>query len=200
MKQIFLWFLFSNFIVKWGNCMWKNSSVREIVIAGLFIAMGLVLPMVFHSFDLGSSFLPMHIPVLISGFVLSAPFATIVGALTPFLSAIITGMPPLYPVMPYMVFELAAYAAVVSVISRKLKWIVYLTLVLSMAVGRIVAGAAVWLMVAVFGAKLPNPFVFISTAVVTGIPGIIIQLIAIPPLVMLLKKTNVIRNEACKIG
>lgn len=180
--------------------MWKNSSVREIVVAGLFIAIGLVLPMVFHFFDLGNSFLPMHIPVLISGFVLSTPFAVIVGALTPLLSSIITGMPPLYPVMPYMFFELAVYAAAVSVISRKLKWNVYLTLVLSMAAGRIAAGAAVWLMVAVFNAKLPNPFVFVSAAVVSGIPGIIIQLIAIPPLVIFLKKINIIRNEVCKIG
>ncbi len=80
-----------------------------------------------------------------------------------------------------------------------MKWNVYLTLVLSMAAGRIAAGAVVWLMVAVFNAKLPNPFVFVSAAVVSGIP-VIIQLIAIPPLVILLKKINIIRNEVCKIG
>ena len=177
----------------------NNNSVREMVISSLCITMGLILPVIFHSFGLGSTFLPMHIPVLLSGFILPMPYAVAVGAITPLLSSIITGMPPMFPIMPYMVFELAAYAAVASILSRKMRLNPYPSLVGSMIVGRIVAGVVVWVLIELFGAKLPNPFVFIGSAITTGIPGMIIQLVAIPPMVVILKKTNIIGNEVLKI-
>ena len=169
----------------------NKNSVREMVVSSLCISMGLILPVIFHSFGLGSTFLPMHIPVLISGFILPVPYAVLVGAITPLLSSIITGMPPIFPIMPYMLFELVTYAAVASILSRKMKLNAYFTLVGSMITGRIAAGAAVWVLIELFGAKLPNPFAFVGAALTTGIPGIIIQIVAIPPLVLVLKKTNI---------
>ena len=177
----------------------SENSIREMVTSGLFITMGLVLPVIFHFFGLANSFLPMHIPVILAGFILSAPYAIAVGAITPFLSSVITGMPPLFPVMPYMVFELATYAAVASILSKKMKLNTYFTLVGSMIAGRIIAGTVVWVMVVLFGAKLPNPVAFIVTAVTTGIPGIIIQLVSIPAMIGILKKTNIIRNGVSEI-
>lgn len=177
----------------------ENKSVKEIVLSGLFITMGLVLPVIFHFFGLGKAFLPMHIPVLIAGFVLSTPYAVLVGALTPLLSSIITGMPPLFPVMPYMMLELAAYAGLASVFARKLKFNTYITLIISMLSGRIVAGAAVWLMVVLFDVKLPGPFVFITSAIITGIPGIIIQLVLIPIVLTFLRKSSITKSEVLEI-
>lgn len=173
----------------------RNNSIREMVMSGLFITMGLVLPVMFHFFGLGKNFLPMHIPVLLAGFILSLPYAIAVGVITPVLSSVITGMPPMFPVLPYMVFELAVYAAAANVLSKKVKLNTYLSLIISMVAGRIVAGIVVWGMIAIFGAKLPGPTVFIISAVTAGIPGIIIQLAFIPPMIILLKKTNIIRNE-----
>lgn len=71
----------------WGFFM-QNKLVKEVVLSGLFIAIGLILPMIFHAFGLGSTYLPLHIPVLLAGFVISIPFAITVGALTPFLSSV----------------------------------------------------------------------------------------------------------------
>lgn len=173
----------------------KNNSLREMVMSGLFITMGLVLPVMFHFFGLGKNFLPIHIPVLLAGFILSMPYAVAVGVLTPLLSSLITGMPPMFPVLPYMVFELAVYAAVVNVLSKKMKLNTYFALIISMIAGRMTAGIVVWGMVGIFGAKLPGPVVFIASAVTSGIPGIIIQLAFIPPMIAILKKTNIIRNE-----
>jgi hypothetical protein len=153
----------------------------------------------FHFFGLGKNFLPMHIPVLLAGFILSLPYAIAVGVITPLLSSIITGMPPMFPVLPYMVFELAVYAVVANVLSKKMKLNTYLSLIMSMVAGRIVAGIVVWGMIVIFGAKLPSPTVFIISAVTAGIPGIIIQLAFIPPMIILLKKTNIIRNEVLEI-
>jgi len=107
----------------------QNKSVKEMVLSALFTAIGLLLPVIFHAFGMGSTFLPMHIPVLLAGFVVSIPFAIAVGIVTPILSSLLTGMPPMFPVLPYMVFELAAYGTVASLLYRRLKLNVYISLV-----------------------------------------------------------------------
>lgn len=170
-------------------------SVREIVLSGLFIALGIILPMVFHVFGSGSTFLPMHIPVLIAGFVVSAPFAIAVGAITPILSSLLTGMPTVFPVLPFMIFELATYGGVASFLYRKLNLNVYVSLVCSMIAGRIVSSIVVWVLATFFMAKLPNPIVFITGAITQGIPGIIIQIIFIPAIIFSLNKSRLIVRE-----
>ena len=159
----------------------KNKNLTQIATAGLFIAFGIVLPMMFHAIGLGSTFLPMHIP-------LDAPIAAAVGAITPFLSSMFTGMPPAFPVMPYMVFELAAYGYMTSLLYRKMHQNVYISLIGSMISGRIVAGIVVWVLATLFAAQLPGPVVFITASVAKGLPGIVIQLIFIPAIVLLLEK------------
>lgn len=173
----------------------KKNSVREIVLAGLFIALGIVLPMVFHVFGSGPALLPMHIPVLLAGFVVSAPVAIAVGMITPILSSVLTGMPPLFPVLPYMMFELAAYGGITSFLYKKLNFNVYVTLVCSMVAGRIVSAMVIWILATFFMAKLPSPIVFITGAVMHGIPGIIIQIIFIQAIIYSLNKGRLIVRE-----
>ena len=165
-----------------------KNNLTQIAAAGLFVAFGLVLPMMFHAVGLGSTFLPMHIPDLLAGFMLDAPVALVVGAMTPFLSSMFTGMPPAFPVMPYMVFELATYGFVTSYLYRKLNLNVYVSLIGSMICGRIVAGIVVWALTMLFAARLPAPIAFIASSVVTGLPGIVIQLVFIPAVVVALEK------------
>jgi len=174
----------------------RKNTVREIALSGLFIAIGLLLPLVFHAFNMGSTFLPMHIPVLLGGFILSMPFAVAVGIITPILSSLLTGMPPMFPVLPYMVFELAAYGAASNLLYRKMKLNIYISLVGSMIVGRIVAGIAVWVLATFFTANLPGPVTFIISSISKGIPGIIIQLVFIPAIVWILQKNNLIDRES----
>ena len=47
-----------------------NQSVRKLTISAMFLAVGIILPMAFHSFgpNAGATFLPMHLPVLLCGF------------------------------------------------------------------------------------------------------------------------------------
>lgn len=166
----------------------RKSTTKELILSALFVALGLVLPMLFHSIGAGSVFLPMHIPVLLAGFFLSVPYATLVGALTPILSSVLTGMPPMFPVLPFMVFELLTYGAVVSYMHNKVKANIFLSLIVAMIAGRIVSAIVVWILTSFFMAKLPAPTVFIAGAIVKGIPGIIIQLILIPAIVYILNK------------
>lgn len=168
----------------------NHQTTKQIIVAGALIAIGLVLPMAFHAIGGGAVFLPMHIPVLIGGFCLSTPFAIAVGVFTPLLSSMLTGMPPVFPVLPFMMIELATYGLMVSVCYRKCNWHVYPTLIASMIAGRIMAGISVWILAEFFLAKLPGPIVFVTGALAKGIPGIIIQLIFIPVIVLSVQRLN----------
>lgn len=173
----------------------QRNSVKELVLSGLFIALGLILPVVFHPLGAGPTFLPMHIPVLLAGFVLSLPFAAAVGVATPIVSSFLTGMPPAFPILPYMAFELAAYGAAASLLYRRLKLNIYLALIGSMLIGRAVSAIVVWVLASFFMAKLPGPVAFVTGGIVTGIPGIVIQLVFIPAIVFVLDKTRLIKRE-----
>jgi predicted membrane protein len=174
----------------------QNKSVRETVLSGLFIALGLVLPIAFHALGAGSTFLPMHIPVLLAGFTVGIPFAIAVGVITPLLSSLLTGMPPMFPIAAYMVFELAAYGAAASLLYRRLRLNVYVSLVGSMLIGRLISALAVWVLATFFAAQLPGPWVFVAGGVAGSIPGIIIQIVFIPAIIMILGKNNLIKREA----
>lgn len=172
----------------------KNST-KQLVTSGIFVAIGLILPMVFHGMGgAGPVFLPMHIPVIMAGFFLSAPYALLVGIVTPILSALLTGMPPMFPVLPYMLVELAIYGVVTSLLSRKYKLNVYVSLIGAMICGRIASGMMVWILATFFMVGLPSPFLFIKGAVVTGIPGILIQLVFIPLVVIGVNKHTAVHR------
>lgn len=163
--------------------MYKNVSIKEIVLSGLLLATGLILPMMFHMFGMtGPIFLPMHIPVLLGGMIFSTPLALVLGVATPLLSSVFTGMPVIFPMAVIMVFELGTYGLTASLAVRKLKLNTLSSLLISMASGRIAAGLSAALLVQMFGVKM-NPVIFVKSAVITGIPGLIIQLIFIPPMV-----------------
>jgi thiamine transporter ThiT len=77
-----------------------NIKTKDLVKAALFLALGIILPYIFHMEGGmgGQMFLPMHIPVLLCGFILGERYGLLVGILTPVLNSVITGMPPIYPV------------------------------------------------------------------------------------------------------
>lgn len=170
----------------------KLTNSKEVIVAGLFVCIGIILPMAFHVAGPGTVFLPMHIPVLLSGFVLSLPYAILVGLITPVLSSILTGMPPLFPVLPYMIIELVFYSSGVFMFYRIFEQSIYGSLLMAMITGRIATMSIVWILINITIVKLPDPFVFISGATIVGLPGILIQLLLIPPIVIVLKKRNLV--------
>ena len=91
----------------------RNIRVKNLVMAALFTAIGVVLPQAFHMIpNAGSIILPMHIPVLICGMTVGGFYGAIAGALTVSLSILINGMPPLFPTGVCMIVELAVYGLV----------------------------------------------------------------------------------------
>lgn len=172
----------------------KNLRTREIILAGLFLAIGILLPMLFHTVGImGKIFLPMHIPVLIAGYLLNPLTAFILGFITPLLSSVLTGMPILFPMAIIMAFELACYGFFVSLMRRELKLSVITSLIISMIMGRIVAFLVIFIMSNFFGIKL-NPLLFIKGGIITGLPGIVVQIIFVPTVIMGLIKYNKTKN------
>lgn len=173
-----------------------NSRAKQVVTSGLLVAIGLTLPIIFHSFAMGGPvFLPMHIPVLLGGFLLSPLYALLVGMLTPLLSSILTGMPPFFPGAIQMTFELGVYGFFISLLYQRYKLRIYPSLLASMLLGRFTAGIVNYILLTQFLAKAFSINFFITAAFVTALPGIIIQLIAIPVLVKLLEHANILQHS-----
>lgn len=167
-----------------------RSKTNKITVTGVLIALGVLIPSMFHLFgQLGSIFLPMHIPVLLCGLLCGAPYGAICGVVVPLLSSIISGMPPIYPVGLSMMVELATYGLVSGICYPKMKKI-YPALITAMLAGRVVYGIFNTILYGVAGNGYSFA-AFVSGAFVTALPGIIIQLVLIPLLITALKKAAV---------
>lgn len=165
-----------------------KSQTRQLVTAALCVAMGLLLPSVFHLFGgAGPAFLPMHIPVLLCGLLCGWQYGALCGAILPLLSSALTGMPVIYPTGIAMCFELACYGAVSGLLYGR--WGVYPSLVCAMLAGRVVSGCAHAILLGL-GGKVYAFSAFLSTAFVVAIPGIVIQLVCLPAIVKLLERAG----------
>ena len=73
----------------------QSEKIRFITHTALYLALAILLPIGFHAFGFaGRIFLPMHIPVLLAGFLVGPMAGIIVGILAPPLSHLMTSMPP----------------------------------------------------------------------------------------------------------
>ena len=184
--------------------MGKHKIILNITLSGLFIALGLLLPFLTGQIpDIGAMLCPMHIPVLICGFVCGWKYGTIVGFITPLLRSVIFSMPPMYPTALSMALELATYGFIAGFLyelfSNKSKTgivYIFITLIASMILGRLVWGCVRYFLAVVDGSYSFNITIFLSGAFITAWPGIILQLILIPTLIFTLEKTNILKKES----
>ena len=167
----------------------KNTNVKTLVLAALFLALALVLPFLTGQIpQIGSMLCPMHIPALLCGFFCGWPWGLAVGFIAPILRSVTFGMPPMFPVAICMSFELAAYGAISGLLYKpRNKVSIYTALLTAMVVGRLVWGAARFVC-AGLDASAFGLTAFWSGAVATAIPGIVVQIILVPILVMALEK------------
>ena len=171
----------------------KLSPVKKLVFTAVCAALCVVLPMAFHTIpNAGSVFLPMHIPVLLCGLVCGWPYGLATGLLGPFLSSIITGM-PMPAILPSMLVECAVYGLVTGLMMRYVRTgsgiaDLYISMVSAMALGRFVAGLAkAWILT-----PGTAPFAWVTTSLVTGVPGILIQLVLMPLVIFALTRARLI--------
>jgi riboflavin transporter FmnP len=172
----------------------QRIDTKRLCSAALLLAAGILLPQVFHSIGgpaAGGVFLPMHIPVLVAGLLLGPFYGAVIAVVTPVVSFLCMGMPPAAK-LPFMVLELVGYGAVSGLLYSR-KWNLYLSLVVAQMSGRAVY--ALSLLMGAYILRLPVPQVaVVGTAIVTGLPGIVIQLVFVPAVVILVRR--VIRFDA----
>lgn len=171
---------------------------RKMIYSALYLAIALVLPFLAGQIpEIGAALAPMHIPVLLCGFVCGWQWGMAVGLIAPLLRSALFAMPPLYPTAVAMTFELAAYGALAGILYRLLPrktWSIYVSLLLAMLGGRLVWGAARYALAGLSGSEFPLS-AFFAGAVLNAIPGIILHIVLIPVLVMVLEKAKLTLNE-----
>ena len=180
----------------------KNRSavslhLRRLVGSALFLAIAFVLPFLTGQIkQIGNMLCPMHLPVMLCGFVCGWPWGLAVGLIAPVMRSLILGMPAITSAIP-MAAELAVYGACTGLLYRllpKKAGFIYVNLLCSMLAGRIVWGLAASALAGVRG----TPFgleVFFTQAFANAVPGIILQIILVPVLVMALRRGKLMLNE-----
>jgi len=163
-----------------------KNNIRKLVWASFLLILGIILPRLINlagSQMLGNLISPMHIPVFLSGLILGPFYGALVGFITPLFSTLVFAMPPMMPpIAVLMAFELAAFGLVTGYLYSNKSYNMYLSLIAAMILGRLVYGLALVAVGPLFGFN--PPFIpFMQGAFLTGIPGIVIQLVVIPPII-----------------
>lgn len=161
----------------------------------MLLAVAILLPSVTGNIPkVGNALCPMHIPVLLCGFICGWPWGIAVGFIAPLLRSALFGVPPIIPRGLSMAMELATYGFVSGIMYKKLQQRVgniYLTLITAMLCGRVVWGIMRALLAPATGEPFTMPM-FVAGGFTTAIPGIIIQIIAVPLIIIALQKNKLI--------
>lgn len=172
------------------------TKILKLVLSALLLAVGLVLPMLTGNIpQVGSMLLPMHLPVLLCGFVCGWKWGLAVGFILPILRSLLFSMPPMVPTALAMAFELAAYGAVSGLCYHLLagkKGRVILSLVIAMVAGRLVWGLVSIPIYAMFTDKTFTLAAFWAGGFVNAWPGILLQMVLIPAIVLALEKAGLL--------
>ena len=175
----------------------RKNRLINLTLSAMFLAIGLLLPLLTGQIkQIGSALLPMHIPVLLCGLICGWQYGLGVGFVVPLLRSAIFGMPILFPNAVSMAFELATYGFVIGFLYFHSRWkcviALYRCMIIAMLSGRVVWGVV---QVCLLGLG-ENGFTFgafIAGAFLNAIPGIILQLILIPSIMIALNRTGLVR-------
>lgn len=170
-----------------------NKKNRRLAYSALFLALALVLPFLTGQIPtIGKALSPMHIPVMLCGFLCGPLWGAAVGAVAPLLRSVLFGMPAMFPGGVAMTFELATYGVLSGWLYRLLPrkpWSIYVSLLVAMLGGRLVWGAARFVLAGLSGSEFPFS-AFLAGAVTGAVPGIVLHIVLIPLLVMGLERAK----------
>ena len=172
----------------------NRKDIKKMTLSAMFLALAFVMPFLTGQIpQIGSMLCPMHIPVLLCGFFCGAPWGLVVGFVAPLLRSFVLGMPPMFPTAFCMAFELAAYGFVAGWLYKKLskkKVNVYVALLCAMVIGRLIWGAVMFACMG-FDVSAFGLSAFLAGAVLNAVPGIVLQIVLIPVVVITLEKVVV---------
>ncbi|MBE6706337.1 MAG: DUF1893 domain-containing protein [Ruminococcaceae bacterium] len=176
-----------------------RNKTQKLTVSGFLLALGIVLPYALaHGLGVaGTILLPMHIPVLLCGFFCGPVYGATCGIALPLLNCLLTGMPSPFPMLPIMLAELTIYGLVSGLLfsstplERK-KFGIYAALPITMICGRIAYTAVFYILLFTVG---EIKALAVTSAIVTGLPGIIVQFLIIPPIIFMAGRTMLKQNE-----
>lgn len=174
------------------------NNTEKMVYTGIFMAIGMVLPFFTAGIPaIGQMLLPMHISVFLCTFICGWDYALILGLLLPIIRSFIFSMPP-FNIAFAMMPELAIYALVTGKLYEKFEKknlaAIYKSMIPGMIAGKIVWGIANAVLTGL-EAKSFTFYMFITTAFISAIPGIILQLVLIPIIVVIFNKNSDVFKE-----
>ncbi len=168
------------------------TRTKKIATTGMLMAVGVILPFISaHGLGFkGTVLLPMHIPAFLIGLLCGPFYGAICGGILPLISSIATGMPEAFPSLPIMMGELCTYGFVSGFIYNKtplgrMRHGIYPCLVISMVFGRIAYGFVFLIILTDRG--LAGALGAVGLATASGVLGIILQFLMIPPIVTVVK-------------
>lgn len=172
----------------------KNNQLKNLVLSAMFLAIGMVLPFLTGQLQqLGNMLLPMHLPVFLCGLICSWKYGFAVGLIMPVMRSMLFHAPVMYPRAVAMAFELAVYGLVAGYLYGKSKYkctkALYKSLIAAMLSGRAAWGIAQAVLLGISG-KAFTLSAFIAGAFVNAWPGILLQLIIIPAIMVALGKAK----------
>ena len=175
----------------------KKNELKNLVIAAMFLATGLVLPFITGQIQqIGNMLLPMHFPVILCGLICGWKYGLGIGFIMPLLRSAIFGMPVMYPNAFAMAFELATYGFVIGYLFSHAKWkcikSLYRCMLIAMISGRVVWGI-VQMCILGLGEGGFTLTMFITSSFLNAIPGIILQVVLIPAVMLALGKTHLVK-------
>lgn len=175
----------------------ENKKLKNLILSAMFFALGIVLPFFTGQIQqIGNMLLPMHIPVFLCGLICGWKYGVLVGFLLPIVRSIFFSMPLFYPAAISMAFELATYGMVSGFVYSHSKWQCTKTLYKSLFMAMI-SGRIVWAMVQMFLLSIKGNIltmeVFITSAFLNAIPGILLQLVLIPAILVALDHSKIYR-------
>jgi len=168
-------------------------KTQQITLIALFIALCILVPFLFHLMGLGKMFLPMFLPILLAGFIIEFPAAMLVGLLGPLISALATGMPPLFPTALSMSIEGVVTAGLASYLYHKKRISFWIGLIIALIAQRLARIALLLLILPLFGL----PAKVLSLADFTySLPGVLLQLIITPSILLILWESKIIERTS----
>lgn len=173
----------------------QNNKLLSMLLTAMFIGIGFVLPFLTGQIQqIGNMLLPMHLPVMLCGLICGWQYGLFAGFVLPVMRSLFFTMPVLYPSAIAMSFELATYGFVIGFLFSRAKWKCLKSLLrclaFSMIAGRVVWGIAMAILVG-FSADKFGFYAFLTSAFINAVPGIILQFLLIPSVMLLIDKTHI---------
>ncbi len=170
----------------------NNKPVFKTVLSALFLSLALLLPLITSQIkEIGDTLLPMHLPVLLCGLICGPKYGLAVGFAAPFMRWAIFGMPPIYPNGIYMALELATYGLIVGLLYRKKSVVsLYISVIIAQLAGRIVWGVSKAVLLGLKDLHFTAEMFFIG-GFADALPGIILQLILIPAIMVFIERKEI---------